>query len=129
VAGTLLVFGLAGPAVGGLVVFLPRGDFSLELMGLAHVFGLGPALVAGALFSVVRLRKKDALFPWHARARWGAGAGLIGSLVFVILGGTYTLVTAGTSTLQHELRFHGWMLMAGVSAGATCALVMPRVRT
>ena len=124
IAFSILLFGLVGPAIGALVVSVSRGgDFSSRLLPLSYVFGIVPALIAGASYGVMRLRAKASL-PWHLRAVRGAVAGLIGSLVCVALGSTYTLLTASMSTLRSELGFYGLMIVAGVSAGAFCAVLM-----
>jgi hypothetical protein len=125
IAVSILVFGLVGPAIGAVVVFVSRGgDFPPALLPLSYVFGIVPALIAGTIYGVMRLRAKDSPFSWHARIIRGALAGLIGSLVFALLGSTYTLLTASVSTLQSELGFYRLMIAAGVSAGAVCAFLI-----
>src|SRR4030095_14828796 len=92
IAISAIVFGSIGPMIGGTLVFISRGgDYSTRLIPLSYVFGLIPALLAGITFGVMRLRAHDQPFPWHGRVIRGAFAGLIGSLVFVVLGAIYTL--------------------------------------
>jgi len=125
IAVSLLVFGLIGPAIGSMVVAGSRGgDLSQRVFMVSYVFGIGPALLAGATYGMLRLRATDVAPPWYRRAAMGAGAGFFGCLVFVVFGATYTLVTAGTSTFRGELDFYGLTFLAGVPAGAICALLM-----
>jgi hypothetical protein len=126
IASTAMLFGAVGPGIGALVVFAYRGAIEARAVPLAYVFGILPALVAGAIFGAARFRARGVPFPWQARALRGAGAGLAGCLLFILVGSTYTLVTAEMSTLRGELSFYGVMLVAGVLAGVVCALLMGR---
>jgi len=125
IALSVLVFVLIGPAIGSMVVAGSRGgDFTQRVFMVSYVFGIVPALLAGAAYGVLRLRATDVAPPWSLRAAMGAGAGFFGCFVFVAFGATYTLVTAGTSTFRGELDFYGLIFLAGVPAGAICALLM-----
>ena len=128
ITSSILLFGIAGPPIGALVVLASRGwDFPSRLVPLSYAFGIVPALIAGATYGVIRSRAGDSPPPWHIRALRGVGAGLIGSLVFVSLGSAYTLLTASISTLRGELGFYRLMIVAGALAGAVCAVLMGHV--
>ena len=123
IASSAVLFGAVGPAIGSLVVLGSRGgDFSSRLLPLSYVFGILPALVAGVIYGVMRLRAQDTSLPWYFRAARGAAAGLMGCLIMVILGSIYTLVTASVATLRSELGFYFLTIVSGVTAGAVCAL-------
>ena len=123
IAISAALFALLGPAIGGVVVLVSRGgDFSSRLLPLSYVFGVLPALVAGAIYGVMRLRAQDMSLPWYLRATRGAAAGLMGCIIMVLLGSIFTLVTASVATLRSELGFYGLTILSGVTAGAVCAL-------
>lgn len=123
IALSAALFGLIGPAIGGVVVAVSRGgDYPSRLLPLSYVFGVLPALLAGSIYGVMRLRAQDTSLPWYFRAARGAAAGLMGCFVLVFLGAIYTLVTASVATLRSELGFFGLTIVSGVTAGAVCAL-------
>jgi hypothetical protein len=132
IAVSSLVFGSIGPSLGAVVVAMTtrHGDFAHHLFPLSYAFGIVPALVAGAIYGVLRLRIGTETLSWRRRAGLGAFSGFIGCLVFVTLGATYTLVTAGTATFRSELDFYGLEFLAGIPAGVICAVVLgPWLRT
>jgi hypothetical protein len=85
IAVTTAVFGAVGPAIGAIVIWLerPPTGFSNVVL-LSYVFGGIPALIAGAAYGGVRARDNDLPPRWYVRALLGAGAGLVGCLVFFL---------------------------------------------
>ena len=125
IAVTTAVFGAVGPAIGAMVIWLerPPTGFSKVVL-LSYVFGGLPALIAGAAYGAVRARGNDLPPRWYVRALLGAGAGLVGCLVFFLLVSVYDLLTISERTLRDlEIGFLRRLVIAGVPAGAVCALL------
>lgn len=121
---TVLVFGVAGPAIGAAVIWLERPPTSFgNVLALSYVFGGIPALIAGAAYGGLRARGYGCAFRWYTRALVGALAGLFGCLVFFVLVSGYDMLTVG----DVDFRFFRRLAVAGIPAGTICALlVSPR---
>jgi hypothetical protein len=118
---TVVVFGVAGPAIGAAVVWLERPPTGFRnVVALSYIFGGIPALIAGAAYGGLKARGYGAAFRWYTRALVGAGAGLFGCLVFFLLVSGYDLLTVG----DVYLRFLPRLVIAGIPAGMICALLV-----
>jgi hypothetical protein len=125
IAVTTAVFGAVGPAIGALVIWLARPPTGFgNVVLLSYVFGGIPALIAGAAYGAVRARDNDRPPRWYVRALLGAGAGLVCCLVFFLFVSVYDLLTISERTLRDlEIGFLRRLVIAGVPAGAVCALL------
>jgi drug/metabolite transporter (DMT)-like permease len=126
IAGTTVVFGAVGPAIGAVVIWLqrPPGGFRNVLL-LSYVFGGIPALIAGVVYGGPRARGHGPQFPRSTRALLGAGAGLFGCLVFFLFVSAYDLLTVPDRTVGDlDLRFLRRLVAAGIPAGTICALLV-----
>jgi len=120
---TVVVFGVAGPAIGAAVVWLQRPPTGFgNVVALSYIFGGIPALIAGAAYGGLRARGYGSAFRWYTRALVGAVAGLFGCLVFFLLVSAYDLLTVG----DVYLRFLPRLVVAGIPAGMICALLVSR---
>ena len=126
IAMTTVVFGVVGPVIGAMVIWLqrPPGGFR-DVVLLSYVFGGIPALIAGGAYGGLRARGHGAPSRWYTRALLGAGAGLFGCLVFFLLVSGYDLLTISDWTVRDlEVRFLRRLVVAGIPAGAVCALLV-----
>src|SRR5215510_12054535 len=100
VAWVAMVFLVAGPAVGALVIWLerPPGSFGTVVL-LSYAFGGMPALIAGIVYGGVRIRGRGAPSRWYGRALLGAGAGLFGCLLFFLFVSVFDLLTVSGWTI------------------------------
>jgi len=116
----IVVFGVAGPAIGAAVVWLQRPPTSFgTVVALSYIFGAIPALLAGAAYGGLRARGYGAA-RWYTQALVGALAGLFGCLVFFLLVAGYDLLTVG----RVDLRFLPRLVVSGIPAGMLCALLV-----
>jgi len=91
---------------------------------LSYAFGVMPALIAGIVYGGVSVRRRGVPPRRYARALLGAGAGLVGCLVFFALVSTFDLLTvSGWTVGDLEIRFLRRSLAAGIPAGIVCALL------
>ena len=118
-----VLFVAVGPAIGALTIWLERPPTGLStVVLLSYVFGGIPALIAGVSYAAVRIRVPGSR--WYVRALLGAGAGLVGCLVFFLLVSVYDLLTIPERTIRDlEIRFLRRLVLAGIPAGAVCALL------
>jgi len=126
VALAAAVFGVVGPAVGAVVIWLqrPPGGFASVVL-LSYVFGGVPAVIAGIAYGGLGVRGRGLPFRWYVRALLGAGAGLFGCLLFFLFVSAYDLLTIPERTLgDFEIRFLRRLLLAGIPAGVVCALLV-----
>jgi hypothetical protein len=123
IALTALVFLVVGPAIGTALILGSRGPIGVRELELGYAFGGIPMLIAGIAFGVVRNRSSRPP-PWYTRVLWGAGAGLFGVvLLFLVI----TLDDVRQDVHPwFDTSFLRVMVMAGVPAGAICALLTPR---
>ena len=125
IALSAVVFGVVGPAIGALTIWLERPPTGFRtVVLLSYVFGGVPALIAGVAYGGVRARGHGSPARWYVRAVLGAGAGLVGCLVFFLFLSAYDLWTIPERTIRDlEIRFLWRLLIAGIPAGAICALL------
>ena len=121
-----VVFVGVGPAIGALTIWAERPPTGVRtVVLLSYVFGSIPALVAGVSYGALRIRVDGALSRWYVRALLGAGAGLVGCLVFFLLVSAYDLLTIPERTIRDlEIRFLWRLFIAGIPAGTICALLV-----
>ena len=120
VAGTTLFFGLVGPLVGGLILFVPLEFGLLRGTVASYIVGGPPALLAGIAYGAVRVRTNDSLTRWHVRALWGSIAGVFSSSLFCL--GVFL-----SGTMPPGYGFSLTITGLGALAGAFCAaLLRPR---
>lgn len=122
-----VVFVAVGPAIGALTIRLERPPTGLStVVLLSYVFGGIPASIAGVSYAAARIRVHGSR--WYVRALLGAGAGLVGCLVFFLLVSAYDLLTIPQRTIRDlEIRFLRRLVLAGIPAGAVCALLSEAV--
>ena len=123
IALSAIVFAALGPAIGALTIWLERPPTSFRtVVLLSYVFGSIPALIGGAVYGGVRNRGQGS--SWYVRALLGAGAGLVGCLLFFLFVSAYDLLTIPERTIRDlEIRFLRRLIIAGVPAGTVCALL------
>ena len=118
------VFVVVGPVVGAVVIWLerPPGSFGTVVL-LSYAFGSVPALIAGIVYGAASVRGRGAPSRWYARALLGAGAGLLGCLLFFVFVSVFDLLTVSDWTVGDlEIRFLRRSVRAGIPAGIVCAL-------
>jgi hypothetical protein len=125
IALSAMVFVAVGPAMGALTIWLQRPPTSLRtIVLLSYVFGGLPALIAGVAYGGVGIPGHGSPCPWYVRALLGAGAGLVGCLVFFLFVSAYDLLTIPERTIRDlEIRFLLRLVIAGIPAGTICALL------
>jgi hypothetical protein len=126
IAMTTVVFGALGPAIGAAVIWLERPPGSVrDVLVLSYVFGGIPALIAGLTYGGVRARRLASTSRWYTRAMLGAGAGVVGCLVFFVLVSGYDLLTVSEPTIRDlDIGFFRRLVAAGIPAGTVCALLI-----
>lgn len=120
------VFVVVGPVVGAAVIWLerPPGSFGTVVL-LSYAFGGVPALIAGIVYGAASLRGRGVPARWYWRALSGAGAGLLGCLLFFVFVSVFDLLTVSGWTLGDlEIRFLRRSVGAGIPAGVACALLV-----
>jgi len=125
------VFIVVGPAVGAVVIWLerPPGSFGTVML-LSYAFGGVPALLAGIVYAAVSIRGRGVPSRWYARALLGAGAGLLGCLLFFLFVTVFDLLTVSGWTVRDlEIRFLRRSVGAGIPAGIVCALLVGSSRS
>lgn len=125
------VFVVVGPAVGAVVIWLerPPGSFGTVML-LSYAFGGVPALIAGIVYAAVNVRGRGVPSRWYARALPGAGAGLLGCLLFFLFVTVFDLLTVSGWTVRDlEIRFLRRSVGAGIPAGIVCALLVGSSRS
>jgi hypothetical protein len=125
IAMTTVVFGAVGPVIGALTIWLQRPPTGFRnVVLLSYVFGGIPALIAGVAYGRVRARR-NAPSRWYVGALLGAGAGLVGCLVFFLFVSVYDLLTISERTVRDlDVGFLRRLLLAGIPAGTACALLV-----
>jgi hypothetical protein len=130
IAITTVIFGAVGPPIGALVIWLqrPPGTFR-DVVLLSYVFGGMPALIAGFAYGILRARGNASR--WYTRALLGAGAGVVGCVLFFLFVSAYDLLTVSDWTFGDvDMRFLRRLVGAGIPAGIVCALLIgSRLRT
>ena len=126
IAMTTAIFGAVGPAVGAVVIWLQRPPTGFgSVLVLSYVFGGIPALIAGMTYGGLRARGTGTHSPGYRRALLGAGAGLVGCLVFFLLVAAYDLLAVPDRTPGDlDLGFLRRLVLAGIPAGTLCALLV-----
>jgi hypothetical protein len=126
IAMTSVVFGVVGPSIGAVVIWLERPPTGFgDVVLLSYIFGGIPALIAGVAYGGLRARRHGSPFRWYARVLLGAGAGLFGCVLFFLLVSAYDLLTVSEPSVRDvHLGFLRRLVLAGIPAGIVCALLI-----
>jgi len=126
IAMTTAIFAAVGPAIGAVVTWLQRPPTSFgSVLVLSYVFGGIPAMIAGMTYGGLRARGTGTHSPGYTRALLGAGAGLVGCLVFFLLVNAYDLLTVPDRTPGDlDPAFLRRLVLAGIPGGTLCALLV-----